>query len=1101
MFKTQKKNRRIIIKSLSFLLSVSVFLSYPGRGVALTSNEIPSFKNAVNPRVDENKNNLLNKLDEEKLKTQISKKFADIQFPFIDGYYQAGNNKAVEFSAKIFSGDFFVTKNSLNYSFFIKNKANLVKSSLDNKRTKEDNLTYLISEQFIDTDNAVVNFNPIGFDKSKTKISIFKGNNKSEWRTNISSYDSLYLGKIWSDIDVILRAHSNNVEKIFIVNPSADPDEIKVKVNSANKIEINQSGELVIETSNNKINMSKPTAYQYDDSGKKINVDLSYKILKDNSYGFSVDKYDPSRPLIIDPLLASTFFEINSSNDTSYLRDIATNSNDDVIVTGSVDDDAFVAILNNNLTELNSYALISGSDGEISNAVNIDSSNYVYISGWTDSNDFPGMSGQYYDQTNAFAIKLNPSLSSLEQSTIINGTDGQYSEARDIKVTPSSVYVVGQTMSENFPVNNCFQCSIGGNSEGFIIRLNTSLTSILSATYFGGTNDEEINKVAYDNNGNIIVAGRTDTDDNSFPISPDAYDDQFLGMMFPGYVGTDTFAANLSSDLSYLNHSSFLGAQIDNGLISMTIDNSGKIYVFGHIHPYQCDGQFCYLAVDPKAIYEVPENAFDTTTDVLNGSSFIGIYKNDLTDIIYGTLIDHTSGLVNGDIAVDSNYNVLVTSSTNNSSFVTTKHAYDREYNGGSDDAYLIKFNNQLTQLKYSTFLGGSENYDSSYSLILDSNENIFLGGETSDDSFPTTMGVYQRVFDGSSNGFVTKFSISSVEERQGEPDYPALPSLTAVSDFMNTNKANVNSAVTHELYITPAINFSGSANKITITFPAADSAKWCRNAGSDIEFTASGLKESGATPLPGSLTGYCQPGESNESDILIIRDVGSLNSGTLYGVKIAGGSNAILGTGDKGKKEIDVKLGDDSQDIEEARFQVEILIDPEVNISGFIPPTLTFSITDNSIGFGNLIPTVVRFATSDGLGSDSEPINNEPVSISTSTNADDGVSIYIRSMYAGLFSAGTIHTISSIASSSVTAGSEGYGIYGKNTNNITVDTAYDNNGISDEPVSATGTIFAYTENPVANASVDIASKCAISESTPAGLYSDTLTITATGKF
>src|SRR3990167_83882 len=65
-----------------------------------------------------------------------------------------------------------------------------------------------------------------GNEKAVTKVSYFKGNDTSQWKTNISTYDVVSLGEVYDGIELNLKAYGDNVEKLFYVKPGASPDQI-----------------------------------------------------------------------------------------------------------------------------------------------------------------------------------------------------------------------------------------------------------------------------------------------------------------------------------------------------------------------------------------------------------------------------------------------------------------------------------------------------------------------------------------------------------------------------------------------------------------------------------------------------------------------------------------------------------------------------------------------------------------------------------------------------------------------------------------------------------------------------------------------------------
>jgi hypothetical protein len=84
-----------------------------------------------------------------------------------------------------------------------------------------------------------------GEQKSITKVSYFKGNDGSKWKTNISTYDLISLGEVYKGVELKLRAYGKNVEKLFYVKSGADPESVRVKL-SGGKLNVNENGELEV---------------------------------------------------------------------------------------------------------------------------------------------------------------------------------------------------------------------------------------------------------------------------------------------------------------------------------------------------------------------------------------------------------------------------------------------------------------------------------------------------------------------------------------------------------------------------------------------------------------------------------------------------------------------------------------------------------------------------------------------------------------------------------------------------------------------------------------------------------------------------------------
>ncbi len=172
------------------------------------------------------------------------------------------------------------------------------------------------------------------------------------------------------------------------------------------------------------------------------------------------------------------------------------------------------------------------------------------------------------------------------------------------------------------------------------------------------------------------------------------------------------------------------------------------------------------------------------------------------------------------------------------------------------------------------------------------------------------------------------------------------------------------------------------------------------------------------------------------------------------------------------------------------------------------INPAFSLSISQNSLDFGSFSNTQVRWATggANSGGSTTEPAV-APTTLTISTNAPNGAVVYAQSQgdgsSAGLYkSSPPPYLIPAVASSAVSSGSEGYGLYVKNaTGGLTIDEGFDDDGVSDKALSTTSQLILSATGALDSATADIFLKASISVSTVAGEYQDIITITATGKF
>ena len=192
--------------------------------------------------------------------------------------------------------------------------------------------------------------------------------------------------------------------------------------------------------------------------------------------------------------------------------------------------DAFVAKLNPTGAALVYSTYLGGSDYDYGNGIAIDSSGNAYITGWT-TGVFPTADayqrtfGGIFD---VFVAKLNSTGAALVYSTYLGGSDGD--RGNGIAVDSSgNAYITGSTESTNFPTTAGAQVTSGGNKDAFIAKLSSTGTALVYSTYLGGSAIDVSNGIAVDSIGNAYITGYTYS--SNFPTTGNAYQTVFSGSL------------------------------------------------------------------------------------------------------------------------------------------------------------------------------------------------------------------------------------------------------------------------------------------------------------------------------------------------------------------------------------------------------------------------------------------------------------------------------------------------------------------------------------------------------------------------------------------
>jgi hypothetical protein len=611
-----------------------------------------------------------------------------------------------------------------------------------------------------------------------TKVSYFVGNDPSKHKTNLPTYRHVSLGEVWSGVEVKLKATQKTVEKLFYVQPGADPSKIVVEVNGAKGLKLSKDGEIIIQTGLGELKLSKPIAWQEKD-GKKLPVEVSYKLIGKNRYSFVVAKADLNLPLVIDPILQATYLGGNGRDEayalaihpttgevyvagyTESTKFPKTTGGAQVNYGGGVFGDAYVARLNRDLTQILQSTYLGGNDSDSASALAIHpTTGDVYVAGVTYSKDFPqtagGARGSSGGNGDAFVARLNSDLTQILQSTYLGGSSNDYASALAIHPKTGEVYVAGETKSTDFPkTDGGAQTTNGKGTDAFLARLNKELTRVLQSTYLGGSSLDTAYALAiHPITGEVYVAGKADSTD--FPKTDGGAQEKCNGCKssFPLLGSTDAFVARLNSDLTQILQSTYLGGRYIDIAYALAIHpKTGEVYVAGATNS----------ADFPKTDGGAQEKCSSCSRLVPllgQADAFVARLNKDLTQILQSTYLgekaeDHARALAihfkTGD--------VYVAGSTNSRDFPRTTGGAQAAHGGGLDDAFVARLNGELTQILQSTYLGGGGN-DEIYALAVHpTTGEVYMVGKTESTNFPNTTGGAQATNGGGTDAFVARLS------------------------------------------------------------------------------------------------------------------------------------------------------------------------------------------------------------------------------------------------------------------------------------------------------------------------------------------------------
>jgi uncharacterized protein (TIGR03437 family) len=572
----------------------------------------------------------------------------------------------------------------------------------------------------------------VGQGRQTGVVSYFIGNDPKKWRTGIPTYGEVDYPQVYPGIDLVFYGNQRQLEYDFVVASGADPGRIAWRIDGA-RASVDAKGDLTLSTPNGLATFRKPVVYQML-GDKKANVEGAF-LVAGRQVSFRLGSYDRSKPLVIDPVLSYVTYLAGSGNDyigqytaplvNSTSQGLAIDAAGSVYVTGRT--------TSANFPTKNPY---QGAQAKGSNA-------------------------------SVFVTKFSPDGSSLVYSTYLAGSGYDYADAIAVD-SSGSAYVTGNTNSNDFPVTSgAYQalCSPSpstppgtvtkascntGNSSAFVTKLTPAGTGLVYSTFLGGYGGSEGTAIAVDSAGRAYIGGNENAPCNlsySFPAcfpttagatiaTSAAQNGQWAFAAVFDPTGATLLYSTLFGDLNGLKGSSTATF----GYVSATgtaVDSNGYFYLIG-------DTKAGKLPTTQGAFQSSSAPLDSTGSNVTAFRGYIAKF-NPLTSASAGSLAactylggktGNTSDYLNS-IAIDSSGDIYVVGYTNSTDFPVTSGAFSTICGpgGGTCDAgHVTKLNPSLTSAIWSTYVGGSrqDGGDDLYftgPIQLDGADNVYITG------------------------------------------------------------------------------------------------------------------------------------------------------------------------------------------------------------------------------------------------------------------------------------------------------------------------------------------------------------------------------------
>jgi hypothetical protein len=548
----------------------------------------------------------------------------------------------------------------------------------------------------------------------------YAGPDRSVWRTGVPHFGRARYHTAFPGVDLIVYGNGSLLEYDWIVSPGSDPSRIHFGFQGCSGASIEPDGDLVLRLpGGGEVRHRRPAIYQVVNGTRRV-ITGGFVQRKDKEFGFRIEEFDRSRPLIIDPTLifASGF---GGNPYVSYFPPYP----------GAPDGGTGIAV---------------------------DGMGNIYVTGYSDGSGFPLVNGigpvpptctdpGFCAPSWQFVSKISPDGRSLIYSTFVAHaeplTDGSgflgpafnaydLPTGRSLAVDSSGiVYVTGSTTGSNFPSLNGKPTVTAGGHDAFVLKLNPA-GQLAGSMLLGGQGDDLGNCLALGADGALYLTGVTTS--SNFPTTAGVYRTQPPSMGFNVFLAKINPAAIGNSTTSAVIYSTYL----EPGLAPLvTVDVGGNAYVAipTGLESLGTPGSFQSVA-PPKNVPLID----DILIAKINATG---------TRLLYATYFDGSGHDYANGLAVDTSGSVYLSGTTTSPDLPTTSGSLQPNAPAtlsypayGYSMGFLAKFSPDATSLTYSTYLGGTGGYDYGFGLAVDSSGNAYVGGSTESADFPIHNGI-----------------------------------------------------------------------------------------------------------------------------------------------------------------------------------------------------------------------------------------------------------------------------------------------------------------------------------------------------------------------
>ncbi len=534
--------------------------------------------------------------------------------------------------------------------------------------------------------NANKNPQVIANDKLSYYENYFIGNDSKKWAGNVGVFQGITYKNMYNGIDVKAYSVESSFKYDILVKPNADIAQLVLKYDGIKPVLL-ANGNLQMNVGFNQIEETAPYCYQVINN-KKVEVKGKYALNENGELRFDFPQgYNKSYELVIDPVLVFATYSASA-------------------------------------------AMTFGFSATYDLAGSLYAGGECFGVGWVVT---PGaFQLAYGGGVDAGINKYNPLGTGIVYATYYGGSSGDLPNNLVVN-TNNELAMTGSTSSPNLPTTpGCYDNTLNGSSDAYVVRFNATGTALIGATYVGGSGADAQNifslspnygdgargEIFYDDNNDIVVAGSTQSQD--FPVTAAAYQATYGGGTQDGcFFKLDGTCANLI-------FSTYIGGNKEDAAFSIAKNSLGNWVLCGGTKSQN-------FPTTPGAITTVAPGAVDIA------DAFVCVFNNAASGLVNSTFIgtpeyDHAFK-----VQVDPNDTIYVCGQTSGPSFPVSPGVYTNP----NSTIFIQKLSPSLDAMILSTRIGQTTNLVPT-AFLKDNCGNVYFSGFQANAGLPVTPNAYQ---------------------------------------------------------------------------------------------------------------------------------------------------------------------------------------------------------------------------------------------------------------------------------------------------------------------------------------------------------------------